>query len=177
MNLVISFSGREKGNCDKIAQYISSKDDLIVYFRNLNVHDCSGCNYECFVEKCKFHQDDIYKLYESMPDYEKIILIVPIYCGNPSSLYFKFNERSQDFFMHNEERYEEIVSKLYIIGVYGSKKENLDFIPCLAKWFEYNQINNRVLGIERHKYNQKITDNILDVEEVRIMLTSFIQQL
>ena len=37
---------------------------------------------------------------------------------NPSALYFILNERCQDYFMHNESRYEEIVEKLYIIGVY-----------------------------------------------------------
>lgn len=175
MNLVISFSGRENGNCDKISQYISSNDDSIVYFRNLNIHDCSNCNYECFHEHCKYHQDEIYGLYESMLSYDKIFLIVPMYCGNPASLYFKFNERYQDYFMHNEDSYEDIISKLYIIGVYGDKRKNPDFIPCLAKWFEYTKIHTHVLGIERHKYNQKITDNILEIEEVRNIITTFIQ--
>ncbi len=99
MNMIISFSGRENGNCDSISEYIASKDDSIIYFRNLNVHECSGCKYECFKGRCKYCQDDIYNLYESMLSYDKIFFIVPMYCGNPSSLYFKFNERCQDFFM------------------------------------------------------------------------------
>lgn len=99
-----------------------------------------------------------------------------MYCGNPSSLYFKFNERCQDFFMHNENSYETIISRSYIIGVYGDKKKNPEFIPCFTKWFESTQFDNHVLGIERHKYNQKIADSILDVEEVRNMITCFIQQ-
>lgn len=175
MKLIISFSGRENGNCDNIAKYVASNKDSIIYFRNLNVHDCSNCNYECFYGYCKYHQDDIYGLYESMLSYDKIFLIVPIYCGNPTSLYFKFNERCQDYFMHNEDSYEDVISKLYIIGVYGDKRKNPDFIPCLAKWFDYTQINNHVLGIERHKYNHKITDNILELEEVRNIITTFIQ--
>lgn len=88
MNMVISFSGRENGNCDNISKYIVSKGDSIIYFRNLNIHDCSGCKYECFKGYCKYRQDDIYNLYESMLSYDKIFLIVPMYCGNPSSLYF-----------------------------------------------------------------------------------------
>ena len=176
MNLIISFSGRENGNCDEISKYISSKDDSIIYFRNLNVHECSGCKYECFEEYCKYHQDDIYGLYESMSDYDKVFLIVPMYCGNPSSLYFKFNERSQDLFIHNENSYETIISKLYIIGIYGEKDKTPDFIPCFEKWFEGSQFTDHVLGIERHKYGQRLTDKILEIEEAKGRLTRFIQQ-
>lgn len=175
MNMIISFSGREKGNCDNISEYIASEGDAIIHFRNLNVHDCSGCKYECFEGKCKYHKDDIYNLYERMLSYDKVFLIVPMYCGNPASLYFKFNERCQEFFMQNEDSYETIVSKLYIIGVYGDRNQTPDFIPCLSKWFECTQADNHVLGIERHRYGQKIEDNILNVEEVRNMLTCFIQ--
>ena len=175
MNLIISFSGRKNGNCDNIAKYIASEDDSIVYFRNLNVHACSECNYECFEGNCKYRQDDIYHLYESMIHYDKVFLIVPMYCGNPSSLYFKWNERSQDFFMHNEDCYETIVSKLHIIGIYGDSKKTPDFIPCLAKWFEGTPYDHHVLGIERHHYHQKMADDILCVEEVRDLISRFIQ--
>lgn len=173
MNLIISFSGRANGNCDEISRYIATKEDTTIYFRNLNVHDCSNCTYECFEGECKYHQDDIYNLLESMIRYEKIFLIVPMYCGNPTSLYFKFNERCQGYFMHNEGSYESIVSKLYIIGVYGDRNKTPDFIPCFEKWFVGFQYNNHVLGIERHQYGQKINDKILGVEEVKKMIDSF----
>ena len=176
MNMVVSFSGRENGNCDNISQFIANECDTVVHFRNLNVHDCSNCKYECFEGECKYHNDDIYKLYERMPSYDKVFLIVPMYCGNPSSLYFKFNERCQDFFRHNEDCYETIVSKLYIVGVYGDRKKTPDFISCLSKWFEGTKSDNHVLGIERHKYDQEMADNILDVEEVKNMITCFIEQ-
>lgn len=174
MNLIISFSGRENGNCDNISNYIAYEGNSIIYFRDLNVHDCSGCKYECFKNYCKYHHDDMYNLCMSMCDYEKIYFVVPMYCGNPSSLYFKFNERCQDFFMHNEDCYEKIISKLYIIGVYGDSEKNPDFIPCLEKWFEGTTIRNHVFGIERHAYKQKIDDNILLVDEVKNYLNQFL---
>lgn len=176
MNLIISFSGRANGNCDDILRYIAVEEDTVIYFRDLNVHDCSGCTYECFDGYCIYHQDDIYNLYESMLSYDKIFLIVPMYCGNPSSLYFKFNERCQEYFMHNEECYEPIISRLYIIGVYGDKDKTPDFIPCFEKWFACSKYNNHVLGIERHQYGQKIDDKILSIEKVRTMINSFIRQ-
>lgn len=174
MNLIISFSGRAKGNCDLAAGFISNPGDEIIYFREKNIHGCCNCEYECFKECCKYRDDDIYCIYEKMADYDKVILIVPMYCGNPSSLYFVFNERGQDFFMHNEDKYEEIVSRLYIVGIYGKQEATPDFIPCFEKWFECSKYENRVLGIERHKYNQNMEDYVLDEEEVRKHLREFI---
>lgn len=151
MKLIISFSGRARGNCGQIASFISSLGDRIVHFREVNAHPCSDCEYECFCGECKYRSDDIYALYEDMLRCDQVVLIIPMYCGNPSSLYFIFHERCQDFFMHND-CYAAIVKKLYIIGVYGSEESSPDFIPCLEKWFDDTPYKGRVLGIERHRY-------------------------
>ncbi len=174
MRLIISFSGRENGNCDRIARYIASSDDKIVRFRQLQVHPCSGCDYECFGGECKYRSDDIYSLYDEMCRYEKVILIVPMYCGNPSSLYFIFNERCQDYFMHND-TYEKIIERLYIIGIYGNAETTPDFIPCFEKWFTCSPYRNHVLGIERHAYGQTLRDNVLDIAEVKATIQKFLQ--
>lgn len=172
MKLIISFSGRETGNCAQIASFISAPKDQIVHFRGLNIHACANCNYECFNGKCKYREDDVYALYESMLGYDKVILIVPMYAGNPSSLYFIFNERGQDYFMHND-TYDTLLQKMYIIGIYGKEETAPDFIPCLEKWFAGSSYKNRVLGIERHTYGQKMDENILDVEEVKMRIAAF----
>lgn len=174
MNMIISFSGRKNGNCDQIARYIASDGDRIIHFRELHVHPCYGCNYECFAGACKYRADDIYRLYSDMCNYEKVILIVPMYCGNPSSLYFIFHERCQDYFMHNE-TYEEIIKRLYIIGVYGKAETTPDFIPCFEKWFNCSTYQYHVIGIERHLYGQTLHDNVLDVQEVAEKLKNFIK--
>ena len=174
MKLIISFSGRENGNCDDIARYIAAGGDRIVHFRELNVHPCSGCGYECFHGECKYRADDSYGLYGEMCAYDKVVLIVPMYCGNPASLYFLFNERSQDYFMHND-TYDEIVKRLYIIGVYGKADTAPDFIPCLEKWFDCSPYRNRVLGIQRHLYGQKLHDRVLERSEVRAQIDSFLK--
>ena len=61
MKLIISFSGRADGNCDRIASYISLTDDTIVYFRELNVHPCSCCEYKCIPVFEKWFQDSQYE--------------------------------------------------------------------------------------------------------------------
>lgn len=174
MKLFISFSARENGNCDKIAKFLSIDEDKIIYFRDLNVNACTNCNYECFDSFCKYHNDDIYSLYEEMSNYQKVVLIVPMYCSNPSSLYFMFNERSQDYFMHNEDKYENFIKRLFIIGIYGDKEKSPDFIPCLEKWFIGSRYSNHVLGIERHKYDLKLKDFVLKIEKIKEEVKEFI---
>ncbi len=174
MKLFISFSARKNGNCDNIAHFLSTEQDKIIYFRDKQYHMCTNCDYECFSSWCKYHNDEIYNIFEDMQKFDKIIFIVPMYCGNQSSLYFGFNERSQDFFMHNEEKYNDLIKKLFIIGVYGDKEQSPDFISCLEKWFNDSKYSNHVLGIERHKFNLKLKDSILDIDEVRTAISEFI---
>lgn len=176
MKLIISFSGRKGGNCDQIAEHIASVGDKIICFRELDVHPCSGCEYECFGGVCRYRQDDIYGLYSEMCGYDKVVLIVPMYCGNPAALYFIFQERCQDYFMHND-TYGEILKRLHIIGVYGKAETTPDYIPCFEKWFSGSPYRNRVLGIERHLYGQKLQDNVLDVAEVKEQIGNFINQI
>ena len=175
MQLFISFSARKDGNSDEIAKYLCKEGDKIIFFRDLNISSCKNCNYECFSDYCKYHNDGIYSLYDSFKNYEKVVLIVPMYCGNPSSLYFIFNERCQDFFIHNEAEYEDILKRLYIIGIYGNKEQTPDFIPCLEKCFNCTEYTNHVLGLERHKYNLKLQDNILDVPELKKQIDGFMK--
>ena len=174
MRLYISFSARKDGNSDEIAKYLCKEGDRVVFFRDINVNGCKDCNYECFKGYCKYHSDGVYDLYDDFKNYEKVVLIVPMYCGNPSSLYFTFNERGQDFFMHNEREYENIIKRLFIIGVYGDWEQSPDFIPCLEKWFSYSKYSNHVLGLERHRYNLKLTDSILAVPELKERIDEFI---
>lgn len=78
------------------------------------------------------------------------------------------------YFMHND-TYEEIVRRLYIIGIYGKEETTPDFIPILEKWFCDTPYHNRVLGIERHLYDQRINDRVLDLEEVKTRITNFLK--
>ena len=127
MNLAVSFSGRKDGNCDRIAKYISAEDDLVFFMREISTQPCADCGYECMWGRCRYCGDGIYSFFDKLSTVDRVFYIVPMYCGNPSALYFILNERCQDYFMHNESRYEEIVEKLYIIGVYGSSEESPDF--------------------------------------------------
>ncbi len=175
MKLIISFSARKDGNCGSIARYIAGKDDCVVHFCELHARPCADCAYECFGGECKYSDDGVLSLYQSMAAYDQVVLIVPMYCGNPSSLYFTFNERGQAFF-RTEKAYAEVQERLYIVGVYGSRVEAPDFIPGLEKWFVNTEYRNRVLGLERHAYRQKMGDSLLEVAGVRDQINTFLSQ-
>ena len=79
--------------------------------------------------------------------------------------------------MQNESQYEKVLGKLYIIGVYGNAEDSPDFLNFFAKQYGFSSIKERVLGLERHKYNQKMKDFLLDEEDVRIKLDGFISSI
>ncbi len=172
MQLIIHFSAREGGNCDGIAAHIAKPGDHIVRFRNMEAHACSRCAYECFSGPCRYRDDGVYDLYRQMMAADRVVLVVPMYCGNPSSLYFAFTERGQDFFMEHGEQDAELARKLYIIGVYGSAAESPDFLRVFAPWF--GREKEHILGLERRVYGQRMGDLLLDVPEVRGRIERFL---
>lgn len=174
MKLIISFSARRDGNCGDVARYIARNEDRIVHFADLHANGCTGCNYDCFHGRCSHREDGVYALYASMAQYDQVILVVPMYGGNPSSLYFAFCERGQDFF-RTDECWNNVLSRLYIIGIYGSATVSPDFIPCLEKWFKGSAYTERVLGLERHLHQQRMADRLLDLNEVCNQINVFLK--
>ncbi len=173
MNLIISFSAREDGNCGDIARSIARDEDEIIHYAGLQARGCSLCAYECFGGTCPYRDDGVHALYQRMMEVDRVYLIVPMYGGNPSSLYFSFCERGQDFF-RDEESWDAVLRRLYIIGVYGSQRETPDFLPCLNKWFAGTAYTDRVLGLERHVYGQKMADSLLEEAAVLRKIDDFI---
>ena len=173
MNIIVSFSGRRDGNCDMIAKYISSENDLILYMRDLKPTPCADCDYECMSGQCKYRNDGVFSLFKRFAIADKIFFIVPMYCGNPSALYFILNERSQDYFMQNEEQYENMVEKLYIIGVYGNAEDYPFFLKAFAWQYGFANVEKHILGLERHKYHQKMDSFLLEEEDVKLRLDEF----
>ena len=176
LNIIVSFSGRKDGNCDTIAKYISSKDDLILFMREISTQPCANCDYECMSDQCRYHDDGIYSFFENLSLADKIFYIIPMYCGNPSALYFIMNERCQDYFMQNESQYERMLEKLYLIGVYGNAEDYPDFLNSLVRQYNFENVKEHVLGLERHKYNQKMKDLLLNEDDVKIKLNEFISR-
>lgn len=167
--LYISFSARENGNSTDVAKYLMKSNDKLILFKDIFYNPCSKCNYECFNNKCKYRHDDIYNLLDSMIHYKKVVFIVPMYCSNPSSLYFILSERMQDYFNHNEEKWNEFSNKLHIIGIYGSDKET----PYFIEVFKNLVAEEKILKIERHKYNLIMENKLIKNSEIVNLLNGY----
>ena len=170
-NLYISFSARSNGNSENIVKYMMNDNDTFISFKDLFINSCNKCNYECMkVNKCKYRYDDIYNLLDVSISYNKIVFVVPMYCGNPSSLYFTLMERMQDYFNNNEANYPTFISKLHIIGIYGSDEENPLFIPLISNIL--TDIN-KCLPIQRHKYEIKMSDSVMDKKCIVTLIDTY----
>lgn len=159
-NIYISFSGRAEGNCFDIAHHLMNKKDTFIPFKDISYNPCSNCNYECFKGACKYRDDEIYSLIETSLTYKNIILLVPMYCSNPSSMYFVFNERMQDYFNVNKDKWNTFIDKIKIFAIFESEEETPLFIPTLLQLINGNK--DKLLKIEINKYKLKITDKIID---------------
>ena len=145
--------------------------DTFINFKDLFINPCNKCNYECMtINKCKYRHDDVYNLLNNSIMYNKIIFVVPMYCGNPSSLYFTLMERMQDYFNNNEDNYPTFISKLHIIGIYGSDEENPLFIPLISNIL--TDIN-KCLPIQRHKYEIKMSDSVMDKKCIVTLIDTY----
>ena len=132
-NLYISFSARSNGNSENIIKYMVNDNDTFISFKDLFINSCNKCNYECMtINKCKYRYDDIYNLLNNSIMYNKIIFVVPMYCGNPSSLYFTLMERMQDYFNNNEINYSSFINKLHIIGIKNGDSSLDPYIPIIC---------------------------------------------
>lgn len=174
---IISFSGREGGNCNAIARQIEKQfesEEVHIYcFSQLSLTPCGKCQYECFNERlnCLFVEDKTYEMYDSITNSDLAIFIVPNYCDYPNANYFTFNERSQCYFQGHEELLEqyERVSKKFVV-VSNTGKDN--FISA----FQY-QTNKEpdILFLSAKNYGRvSIKGDLMECEEAREDLNLFL---
>ena len=170
-NLYVSFSARSNGNSENIIKYMMSNLDTFISFKDLFINQCNKCNYECMsINKCKYRHDDIYNLLDTSIKYNKIVFVIPMYCGNPSSLYFTLMERMQDYFSNNEINYSSFINKLHIIGIYGSNEETPLFIPLISSILDNI---DKCLPIQRHKYEIKMNDSVINNKYILSLIDNY----
>ncbi len=170
-NLYISFSARTNGNSEMIIKYTMNDIDTFIDFKDLVINPCNKCNYECMnINKCKYRHDDIYNLLDISLKYNKIVFVVPMYCGNPSSLYFTLMERMQDYFNNNESNYPTFIKKLHVIGIYGSNEESPLFFPLISNILDDF---DKCLPIQRHKYEIKMNELLTNNKYILSLIDAY----
>ena len=76
----------------------------------------------------------------------------------------------QDYFNHNEDKWDSFINKLYFVCIYGSDKESPNFIDTFLSLVNDS---SKILKLERHKFNLKMNDNILDNNELIKLIDEF----
>lgn len=106
--LILNFSSRLEGNCHRLARVVAEQLPYgaeIVDFRDLEIHTCGRCTYECFRGSlCPRADDGLPGIYERIAAADKTIWILPNYCGYPCANFFAFNERGCGYFAGREDR-------------------------------------------------------------------------
>ena len=126
---IVSFSGRQDGNCSAIAQVLvealSGRGETRCYdLSALHITPCGQCGYECFQarERCPYFDDTEFELCDAVAGSDRSIFIVPNYCDYPCANFFIFNERSQCYFQHHPElleRYEGVPKRFIVVSNTG----------------------------------------------------------
>ncbi len=170
---LVSFSGRENGNCDKIVDYIKGmlKDVEISIFKfsnRLNIHPCGNCDYRCLVDygKCVY-DDDIQKCYQMVHESDFSYWLIPNYSGVPCANYFIFRERSQSTW-----------SKFPISSV---KKHFIVISNTDKTMFQEllkNEVNDETLNIDFFGSNmierKSINGDLIDDEMIQSMINKLL---
>lgn len=76
----------------------------------------------------------------------------------------------QDYFSHNEEKWNSFVKKLHFICIYGSDKETPYFIETFKNIIKDE---SKILKIERHKYNLKMDKRVIEKADVINFLNDY----
>jgi multimeric flavodoxin WrbA len=174
--LVVNFSGKiSVGNGESIGRFIcdaSCHAPQLINYRDLRIHACSCCNYECFLDNnhCRYITDDLVALYDSILCADKVFFIIPVYSDYPCSNYFSFRERSQCYFDETSfEKYQNLNIKFVVIANNGFENTvqviHSDF-PLLD--------DKTILQLSSERYNTKsINGDLLQYDDVRERILGF----
>lgn len=174
---IISFSGRENGNCGSIAKELEKlyKNDVKIYdFSAITVTPCTSCCYECFNsgENCPYFADSVFEIYDDITKSDLTYFIVPNYCDYPCALFFAFNERSQCYFQKRQDRLDKyLAAKKKFIVVSNTNRDN--FIAAFRYHIEENSQPD-ILFLEARRFHKiSIFGDLMKSEEARETVKQF----
>ena len=175
---IVSFSGRQEGNCANIAQEVAAcfEGERLVLFdlSEQPLKPCGGCEGECFSDRklCPHHDDAEFELLDAMTYSDLVIFIVPNYCEYPGALYFAFNERSLCYFSGHEElleRYERVRKRFIVV----SGEDRTHFEEIFRQ--QTNGETPEILMLNASNYGKvSVEGDLMDAPEARKAVREFI---
>lgn len=175
--VILTFSGRNNGNCAKISEYIEQ------FYNRTNVYTvqidskafapCGGCDYECLKPElvCPMVSERSKEIMDKICNSDITYFIVPNYCGYPCANYFAFNERSVGYFNLDRVRMNQYmnVPKRFIIV---SNTEGNNFEAAMQ---QQTIEAPKILYLKTGKYQkQSIAGDLLTSEAAKADLESFL---
>lgn len=172
--VIVSFSGRRGGNCDRISRYIQELTGGVIYsFTDIEITPCGKCCYECFEKEqvCPHIEDDECRLLETITKSDCAYFILPNYCDYPCANYFIFNERSCCYFQNRQDRldaYENVLKKFIVI----SNTEQDNFRDVLS---QQSSGTPDVLFLRAKDYGKNsIAGDLMDSPEAAEIIRKFV---
>lgn len=177
------FSSRGQGNCSNSIEYCLNKIKLAgheaeaVNINDYDVQGCGECGYYCFKNGDCSKQDDIKKLYKKCFEADRVIFAIPTFCGNLSSMYFKFWERSQALFKDDTEYENDFLKKISFI-IIGNLSSGGDMALHEALYgFANRSFYPETLLLSSREYGKSsINGDMIETDEVKNRLNSFINR-
>ncbi len=102
--VIISFSSRNDGNCEKISEYIRSLQNLSVKeyrFTDFSIHPCGACRYECFENNrnCPYIDDMEYTILDEICASAFTFFVLPNYCNFPPAQFIVVSNTGKENFV------------------------------------------------------------------------------
>lgn len=182
--LFISFSLREEGNCSRILKYCSELANMkgnqceFINMNSIKIGECGGCEYYCFSNGKCIKEDDTQYIYNKCFEVDKIIFAIPTFCGNLTSLYFKFWERSQGIFKDNDEYENKFLRKINIV-IIGNLTSGGDMALHEALYgFTNREFSPEALILSSREYGtSSINGDLIENENVKIRVNQFMNKI
>lgn len=149
----------------------------VINIYTYKIQSCGDCSYECFAGGNCSIEDDVLKLYSKCLEADKIIFAIPTYCGNLSSAYFRFWERSQAIFKDEMEYENKFLKKISFI-IIGNLSSGGDMALHEALYsFTNRSFYPEAILLSSREYNKSsIKGDLIQSNEVKSRLDSFINK-
>lgn len=182
--LLISFSSRQYGNCNRILESCSKLlnengwGTEVINIYGMNIEACGGCDYYCFKNGICSKRDDLLKIYNKCFEADEIIFAIPTFCSNLCSSYFKFWERGQSVFKDNVEYEDKFLSKISIIVV-GNLVSGGDMAMHEALYsFANRSFYPEVLLLSSREYDtSSVNGDMIYIPDVRRRVEKFVDKI
>ena len=176
--VIVSFSGRNNGNCEQVATHICNtiekRTNVLVYkFSEFRITSCGYCDYECFhkVSVCPHIGDMEKELLSKISRSDMVYFIVPNYCDHPCANFYLFNERSLCYFQNEPELLEQYlrVTKKFI-AISNSQPESFRIA-----FEQQTDKEPEILYLSAKDYGKRSIDgNIMESSVARADLDAFL---